>query len=154
MIEVGIMKRNAKTVVETDECRHEADQEVTIADKANKAAKPPQSLLKSTKLTKPLCHFAWLVVDRLDCSEYSCGETAPGRLQGNYLMQHDETTASPNDLQRESFGKTDKSLAAAAALRQSSFAAIQCAPLLNTACQHRLRPVVRSTSPLSKLPRP
>jgi hypothetical protein len=45
------------------------------------------------KPTKPPCHFAW-VVDR-----------APGQLQGNYLMQHDETTASPNDSQQESSGK-------------------------------------------------
>lgn len=29
----------------------------------------------------------------------------PGQLQGNYLMQHDETTASPNDSQQESSGK-------------------------------------------------
>lgn len=29
----------------------------------------------------------------------------PGQLQGNYLMQHDETTASLNDSQQESSGK-------------------------------------------------
>ena len=67
MIKVGIMKRNAKTVVEIDGCQ--TDQEVTIADKANKATKPlqghkaptrPIKPIKPTKLTKPLCHFAWL----------------------------------------------------------------------------------------------
>lgn len=96
MIKVGIVKRNAKR---NGNATHESGQEV---------AKP----------TKPPCHFAWL-------GHRSCVETTPGQLQGNYLMQHDETTASPNDSQRESSGKTDKVFSGSC-----SVAAIQRAPLL------------------------
>ena len=52
-----------------DDARHEADQEVTTADKANKAAKPTEP--KSPHVT-----------DRLDCSEDSWAEatSASGQL--------------------------------------------------------------------------
>lgn len=77
--------------------RHEADLEVATADKADRAAKAA----KATKPKSPHVILLGWVIDRLDCSEDSWAEATPGRLQGNYLMQHDETTASPNDSQRE-----------------------------------------------------
>ena len=61
MIKVGIMKRNAKTVVDGCQTRGRLGSDNSRQGQQGHKA-PAKSIkpIKPAKLTKPLCHFAWL----------------------------------------------------------------------------------------------